>query len=244
MGIGSKFGILAETGNNIQTEGLVFYIDSSIKKSYPRTGTNVFNLASGSLTPTGSLKNDTGWEGINPTSSFIFDGTDDFIKSNYTGTIPSLSLWFKPNSTVTTSALGGVLIGFEDSGQYSGIYLGKVVGAISNELITIFSTASGNKSYYSQASGTINTDWHNLIISHTGTQYDIYLDSINVWSANYGGNVGIINATRFDIGTRILSNSVNAPFDGKIANIQVYNHSLSASDVLQNYNAGKDRFGL
>ena len=61
MGIGSKYGITAETGNNIQTEGLVFYIDSSIKKSYPRTGTNVFNLASGSLTPpTGSLINDVG----------------------------------------------------------------------------------------------------------------------------------------------------------------------------------------
>ncbi len=74
MGIGSKYGIIAETGNNIVTEGLVFYVDSSIKKSYPRTGTNAFNLASGSLTPTGSLKNDVGWEGINPTSSFIFDG--------------------------------------------------------------------------------------------------------------------------------------------------------------------------
>ena len=31
MGIGSKFGITAETGNNIVTDGLVFYIDPAYK---------------------------------------------------------------------------------------------------------------------------------------------------------------------------------------------------------------------
>ena len=44
MGIGSKFGIIAETGNNIQTDGLVFYVNAAYKKSYPGTGTNTFNL--------------------------------------------------------------------------------------------------------------------------------------------------------------------------------------------------------
>ena len=55
MGIGSKYGIIAETGNNIVTDGLVFNMDAAAYKSYPRTGTNVYNLASGSLTPTGSM---------------------------------------------------------------------------------------------------------------------------------------------------------------------------------------------
>ena len=62
--MGSSFGIISQTGNNIQTEGLVFYVDAAYKKSYPRTGTTTFNIASGSLTPTGSLINDTGFVGL------------------------------------------------------------------------------------------------------------------------------------------------------------------------------------
>ena len=29
MGLGSSFGIAAETGNNIVTDGLVFYVDAA-----------------------------------------------------------------------------------------------------------------------------------------------------------------------------------------------------------------------
>jgi len=234
-------GKIGSITTDIIKNGLVFNMDAANRVSYIPNATTSFNTID--LSTSGSLENNLTFSSDN-LGLWDFDGTDDFIKSNYTGTIPSISLWFKPDSTVTTGALGGVLMGFEDGGNYSGIYLGAVTSAISNELISIWTSDSANKSYYSQVGGTINTDWHNLIISHTGTQYNIYLDSINVWSANYGGNVGIINATRFDIGTRILSNNVNAPFDGKIANIQVYNRALSSTEVLHNYNALKDRFNL
>ena len=39
MGMGMSFGITAETGNNIVTDGLVFYVDAAYKKSYPGSGT-------------------------------------------------------------------------------------------------------------------------------------------------------------------------------------------------------------
>ena len=34
MSMGMSYGITAETGNNIQTDGLVFYVDAAYKKSY------------------------------------------------------------------------------------------------------------------------------------------------------------------------------------------------------------------
>jgi hypothetical protein len=40
-----------------------------------------------------------------------------------------------------------------------------------------------------------------------------------------------------------ISNSTD-PLNGKIANTLLYNRSLSATEVLQNYNATKGRFGL
>ena len=42
--MGSSFGVISQTGNNIQTEGLVFYVDASINKSYPGSGTTWFDL--------------------------------------------------------------------------------------------------------------------------------------------------------------------------------------------------------
>ena len=228
-------------GPSIVTDGLVFYVDAANTKSYV-SGSTTTNSLVGNIT--GSLINDTDFSTENQ-GTWVFDGTDDYIKSNYTGTIPSISLWFKSNSTITTTSSGSALIGFEDGApNYGGIYLGAVTGLFSNELITIFSTSTFNKSYYSQVGGTIDTNWHNLTISYTGTQYNIYLDSVNVWSGNSGGDVSIINATRFDIGTRILSNNISDPFKGKISNIQVYNRALLPEEVQQNYNALKGRFGL
>ena len=168
--------------------------------------------------------------------SFQFDGIADYIDTGYTGAVTSCSLWFKPDATVTTGAFGGTLMGFEDGGQYSGIYLGSTVSAISDELITVFSNGSIlNKSYYSQVGGTINTDWHHLVISGTGTQYNIYLDNVNVFTANYNGDVGLITATRFDIGCRILSGVINSPFPGLISEIAVFNYELEAGDVTTLY---------
>ena len=52
--MGSSFGIISQTGNNIQTEGLVFYVDPAYKKSYPGSGTTATNLINSNIT--GSLE--------------------------------------------------------------------------------------------------------------------------------------------------------------------------------------------
>ena len=171
------------------------------------------------------------------TYSLNFDGIDDYVESSYTGNITSLSLWFKPNSTITTSTSAQCLVGFQDGSPYSGIYLGSFAGSISNELITIKTTVSSNASYYSQFGGSISNSWHNLIIVGTGTQYNIYLDNANVFTANFGGNVGLINASRLDIGTRILGGSISIPFNGNIDEVAVWDSDQSAN-VNTIYNGG------
>ena len=73
--MGSSFGVISQTGNNIQTEGLVFYIDPAYKKSYI-SGGSVFSLVNESST--GTLNNNTEFIGL-PTASWGFDGNDDYI---------------------------------------------------------------------------------------------------------------------------------------------------------------------
>jgi hypothetical protein len=52
----------------------------------------------------------------------------------------------------------------------------------------------------------------------------------------------ISNASNYNIGGR--NNQAGQVFPGNIANVAHYNRALSASEILQNYNAQKSRFGL
>ena len=170
--------------------------------------------------------------------SMAFDGVDDSVATGYTGAVTSLSLWFKPDATITTSSFSGALIGFQDGLHYAGIYLGDFTSGINNELITVATNSTTNKSYYAQAAGTINTDWHHLAISHNGTQYNIYLDNINVFTANYLGDVALITATRGDIGSRVLGASISAPFAGLIDEVAIFNYELTPTNVATIWGGG------
>jgi hypothetical protein len=46
------------------------------------------------------------------------------------------------------------------------------------------------------------------------------------------------------IGVDANTSSGLNPMTGNIASVQIYNRALSASEVLQNYNATKSRFGI
>jgi hypothetical protein len=66
-------------------------------------------------------------------------------------------------------------------------------------------------------------------------QYSLSFDG-TVLSTPYNNNT----VTKIGYGV-----NANYPyFNGKIANLTYYNRALSASEVLQNYNATKARFGL
>jgi hypothetical protein len=45
------------------------------------------------------------------------------------------------------------------------------------------------------------------------------------------------------LGTGDYQNATSQPFNGNIATTQVYNRALTATEILQNYNATKSRFG-
>ena len=254
MGIGSKFGILAETGNNIQTGGLVFYVDAVYKKSYPGTGTNTFNLASGSLTPTGSLVNNTGFVGL-PTSSFTFDGTDDYINcgtlSSFVDNKSQLSIdfWFKLNDTGENRWAGK----FSNTERW--ISLGLNSSGLIYFLISNSSVSSGLHygGFEAISSGLVAADtWYYLAFIFDGTQTGnanrckIYLNADSK-TLTFQGN---IPPTTFDFTTvtnpnwKIGGDGYASNFDGNIATFNLYDRALTAADVLQNYQAQKGRFGL
>ena len=251
MGIGSKFGITASTGNNIVTDGLVFNMDAAAYKSYPRTGTNVFNLASGSLPNSGSLINGLAWTGISPSSSFNFDGDDDYIElgqidsSNpisFAGTTENTwEAWINSKGTGDTyqriidksSAGGGVDGYFWSLGSTAGngrIWC-KIDGLSGIDDVII--------------SGYTDNVWQHLVVTRVNNAtngWKTYLNGVLKDERNSGNNSFPTDTEGCRIGS--WNHTTAREFNGQIAAVRLYNRALSAAEVLQNYNAGKDRFGL
>ena len=163
--------------------------------------------------------------------SMDFDGANDYIQSSAIIPINSVSLWFKPDATVTTSAGSGVLISFGTTDFRNAVYLGSNFSAISNELITI-TNQSLNYSYYAQASGTIDTSWHHLAIVHDGSKYQIYLDGL---AKTTTGSTPLITSQQIIIGMRSDSSSY---FNGKIDEVAIFDYALTPRQIKEDiYNA-------
>jgi len=87
----------------------------------------------------------------------------------------------------------------------------------------------------------INTVY-NLVATRNGSVFSLYLNGNLEASVNLSSiNVSILQTTP-EIGG--INNGNFGWFNGKIYNTMVYNRSLSTSEITQNFNATKSRFGL
>ena len=155
---------------------------------------------------------------------FDFNGSNNYVDASYSGNLPALSLWFKPNSTITTSTTPQYIINC--GGDWNGIGFGAFTGALTNELIIVSDANIAGRSAYTEASGTISAKWHHLVINWSGSVYEIWLDGTNVQNATTG-TPQLINATDLQIGRR--SSSPNYNFNGEISNVQIFNAALPAT---------------
>jgi len=96
-----------------------------------------------------------------------------------------------------------------------------------NTSVTIASSANGN--------------WHNTGLTYDGNNLKGYYDTSNV-ANNTRGSVVNTQAGDLNIGTR--DDAYAQHFVGDISTITIYNRVLSATEILQNYNAQKSRFNL
>ena len=232
--MGSSFGVISQTGNNIQTEGLVFYIDPAYKKSYI-SGGSVFSLVNESST--GTLNNNTEFIGL-PTASWGFDGNDDYInfgnpsELQITGAL-SISCWFKSGDLGTYRRI----VSKDNVSNRSYVLQlqnnGNVVGAIFNSNSSInFTNTTSNYG---------NNQWHNAVfVFDPGNELAVYVDT-NKESTSTSVTTIDNDPGDFLIGIR---GDNQHDFNGQIGPVQIYNRALSTGDVLQNYNAQKGRFGL
>jgi hypothetical protein len=83
-----------------------------------------------------------------------------------------------------------------------------------------------------------NTNWHQAVVTFSSTTgVRVYVDG--ALSESLANNNNLIAGSRLTIGQAESGYHV-----GKISIVRMYNVALSASDVLQNFNANRSRYGI
>jgi len=224
---------------NIVRDGLILNIDPAKTNSYPGTGNTIYDLSGSGIN--GTLINSPSFSALNggqinmPGSSKYIDFGQNF---NFTSENFSISQWIYLDSFVTINNAGQGPIpffkgDFQQMGYFSQIALDGTLVFITNQGgVTQASTISA---------GTLTTStWYNLSYVKSGSSVRLYLNGIDRTSV---------------VGTHINPGSSNQTFkinyyksdylisgQMRISQFLIYNRALSAQEILQNYNATKNRF--
>ena len=225
-------------GPKIVNDGLVLAVDAASTQSYPGIGTDWYDRSGKGND--GTLTNGPTFDSGNG-GSIVFDGTDDYVTTGNTltdadelfadtGRAWSASSWFNVDVISGTEIIIGRGGGTAENGNYSVWVSGSNLRVrLRGGTTTTISTS------------IVDNTWYNVAITWDGTTANAYLNgkfisTIAVGTASLrSGDVGI------GIGGELLNVS---PFDGKISQVLVHNRALTASEVKQNFDAHRGRYGI
>ena len=215
----------------IVRDGLVLYLDAANIKSYPGTGTNWTDILNNK---TCSLTNGPTFETTNK-GSFIFDGVDDISSIsnvNMSGfTSITINLWYYSNVdsatalTRSSSTANAFILHYRGAGFY---------------IITNDGIQSG---YLGWENTPEAFKWNMITATWNGQFMKLYINGIKQ------------NNEREYIGSGVLSDintiqvgyffNVNQPrTNGRFSIFQIYNTALNDTQIKQNFNATRGRYGI
>ena len=240
-------------GPRIVTDGLVLCLDAADNNSYPGSGTTWTDLSGNGNN--GTLTNGPTFNSANR-GGIVFDGTNDYI---YRSASINLGVYFTIQSWVKINRYGGgpgwnrapiVSNSYPYSTNQGFLIIASSQNASAGQAATVgyehFFISIGNDQYYATSTfGSLSnyvSKWVNLTVSVNSTSLiRLYINGIETTYAGQTNGPASLNYTTntFFLGARDLTSEF---LDGSIANSILYNRTLSASEILQNYNATKGRF--
>tara|TARA_R110000772_G_scaffold39677_1_gene93078 strand:- start:29 stop:709 length:681 start_codon:yes stop_codon:yes gene_type:complete len=217
---------------NIVTDGLVLCLDAADIKSYPGSGNTWTdrsgNSINGTLTNGPTFSTDNG-------GCIVFDGIDDQVSftPSFGPGVPSpssdpvsISAWVNCSNVATPNNIV----------SKNGPYFMRIV----NSRVRFNVYTSTGWLFQNGTTVLSNNVWYNFAMVYDGSTFKGYINGVEEFSVNKTGtvtsNAGLILGYTTAVGE-------NAPFVGKIAYVSIYyGNALTAEEVLQNFNATKDRF--
>lgn len=210
----------------IVTNGLVFYVDAANPTSYISGSTAWNDLTRNNINFTATA---TSVFDSSNVGSIVFDGVArSFTNQGNTYSANSgvtISTWVK------ISGSGGVIFS-HDSGTNNGFRY----GTSGNQLVFTLGSVADYLTGHIINSGV----WKNIVASVFGNTANIYVDGVFIIGFTIGTMAGTPNAFRIAY-SALTPNPFYLP--GNISSVMFYNRPLNASEVVQNYNAIKSRFG-
>ena len=223
----------------IVTDGLILVLDAGNTKSYPGSGTTWTDLIGSN---DGTLTNGTTFSSANG-GVFEFDGTDDTITITYTPDLAFTNSILSCEAWIYIDSLSSNFPIVNKRGNNSTQNTNRPYVFEVRDDGTLRWILDGASTVCDTATDLIQTgQWYHLAATHDGTNAKIYVNG--VLNTTQSSGTSSLNDTA-DIPTRIgwrYQNSSIAYGDGNIAILRFYNKSLTAAEVLQNYDALKGRY--
>ena len=248
---GYRFGYSADT---IVTSGLTINLDAANGMSYPGSGTTWYDISQ-----TGgyhfTLRNGASATTYNNVTCFSFDGSDDnarWVDTNGIrediGTECTISIWMNGNG-VNLGQTCCRLISFNNNVDVNVDYSDYFCMAACNRigyLPCYTGSFAGGLCAGGQGSNTpmYTTDFKLVTVrwSTISDTIDVLVNNSSIYSVSLTASpIDYRNIKRI----ALASNAGNFEYSNiRIASMQLYSRKLSDSELTQNYNAQKGRFGL
>jgi hypothetical protein len=215
------------------TNGLVLALDAGNLISYSGNGTTWFDMTSNANN--GTLVNGVTYSG-GTTPSMVFDGVDDYVNVPYNASKISfpennatICVWF--NSAPSGDNNGCLVTQRSVNGFQTYVYGNKFYadgGGVSNGVYSTTTIIPGT-TYFGCA-----------VYDKTNSLLKIYVNGNYESQYSYTGNIQDTYPIRLG-NTGTFS---DGPYPGNIFAAQVYNRVLSASEISQNFNTYRRRYGI
>jgi hypothetical protein len=221
---------------DIVTNGLVLNLDAGNPYSYlsGSSGTTWTNTVAVSSSISGTLVNGP----VYANGAITFDGVDDRIGTNYSPTSYNNTtqiIWYKWNGVnqhVILTYLGS------SGGTGFGFYLHDGASGVDGNRVGVlyggsFYNALNTGSLYASLT---SSQWCQLTITRDSSTTILYQNGNLIGSTSRTPNTAV--SYSFSYGDNIYGAA------GNVSNIQFYNRALSATEITQNFNALRGRYGI
>ena len=230
-------------GPNIIEDGLVFALDAANYKSYTSSSSTWSDLSSNGHD--GVLINEPTFNSENG-GSIVFDGADEYAQMDsitYDRNKFSVEVWGKwpiahPNWVGTL--FGKWAIGISNNNEFN---LGGQGSSGPSPIQFTVTNGSTNVPATSSFNYTADT-WYQIVGVFDSGSHKLYVNGEEEYNGTTPFTEVRTNNTNFtlaSIGTNVLNYTCNC----EIASIKMYSSkALSSTEITQNYNSLKSRFGL
>jgi hypothetical protein len=218
------------------SDSLLLDFDFAKQYSYTGTGNTMYNLSG--LGYTATLLNSPTYSSASP-GYMSFDGTNDYVESStFSGvgnTYFTLNIWFYKPTSWANAYRKLAIIG---TGHFTSLYMSEGPGPVFYFGIGL----SGSGQIGPETTKMPAVDqWHMATGTWDGSNVKLYIDGALISSVTGSGSYpSTWDTSTFKIGYGYGSEY----FTGYISQVQLYNRALSATEVMQNFNAMRERYNI